>query len=385
MNRSDNQGPLVSVVIPTSNGAQTIGTVLESLASQDYPNIEIVIIDNGSTDNTESVVKGFMSRSSKPVKYFKYPNRLGHAGAINEGIRKASGDVIIVLHDDVVLCQRNWVSSMLEVLNKDNVGAASSLFITDPDEFSGINKVFAYIYILGWHKPNVNISTQEVLYTGLNNDAIKREVIERVGLMDETYRYSTHDLDFSEKVRRIGYKIVLNPKVCARHILSSHQRSLKSHLIKAWQYGFPSGVILKRYGYLPNIDNMYLVISLIMFALSIININIALLISAILIASSFIIEPPNYYKKPRYLMRLRKILVNLTGAAILFVLLKGSLFIVPLLGGVPIVRALLSAFSAFKEQRSIRLSFLVLILHPIWSLINGVAALVGMPWFYLRT
>ena len=83
-------------------------------------------------------------------------------------------------------------------------------------------------------------------------------------------------------------------------------------------------------------------------------------------------------------MRLRKILVNLTGAAILFVLLKGSLFIIPLLGGVPIARALLSAFSAFKEQRSIRLSFLVLILHPIWSLINGAAALVGMPWFYLR-
>jgi glycosyltransferase involved in cell wall biosynthesis len=174
MNRSDNQGPLVSVVIPTSNGAQTIGTVLESLASQDYQNIEIIIIDNGSTDNTEGVVKGFMGKSSRPVKYFKYPNKLGHAGAINEGIRKTSGDVIIVLHDDVVLCQRNWVSSMLEVLNKDNVGVASSLFVTDPDELSGINKVFAYIYILGWHKPNVNISTQEVLYTGLNNDVIKR-------------------------------------------------------------------------------------------------------------------------------------------------------------------------------------------------------------------
>jgi hypothetical protein len=101
-------------------------------------------------------------------------------------------------------------------------------------------------------------------------------------------------------------------------------------------------------------------------------------------ALSFIIEPPNYYKKPRYLMRLRKILVNLVGAVILFVLLKGSLFIIPLLGGVPIARALLSAFSAFKEQHSIRLSLLVLILHPIWSLINGVATLVGMPWFYLK-
>jgi len=322
-----------------------------------------------------------MSKLSK-LKYFKYPNKLGHAGAINEGIRKASGDVIVVLHDDVVLCQRNWISSMLEILNKDNVGVASSLFITDPDELYGINKAFAYVYILGWHKSIVNINTQEVLYTGLNNDAIKSEVIEKIGLMDETYKYGTHDIDFSERVRRIGYKIVLNPKVCAKHILSSHQRSLNSHLIKAWQYGFPSGIILKRYGYLPNIDNMYLIISLIMFTLSIIN--IALLISAIFMAISFIIEPPNYYKKPRYLMRLRKILVNLASAAILFFLLKGALFIIPLLGGVPIVRALLSAFNAFKEQRSIRLSLLVLILHPMWSLINGVATLIGIPWFYLK-
>jgi hypothetical protein len=84
------------------------------------------------------------------------------------------------------------------------------------------------------------------------------------------------------------------------------------------------------------------------------------------------------------MVRLRKILANLAGAAILYLLLKGSLFIIPLLGGVPIVRALSSALSAFKEQRSVRLSFLVLILHPIWSLINGVATLVGMLWFYLK-
>jgi glycosyltransferase involved in cell wall biosynthesis len=384
MSYSNNQGPLVSVVIPTSNGAQTIGAVLESLASQDYQNIEIIIIDNGSTDNTENVVKSFMSRLSKPVKYFKYPDKLGHAGAINEGIRKASGDVIIVLHDDVVLCQRNWISSMLEILNKDNVGVASSLFITDPGELSGINKAFAYIYILGWHKPVVKISTQEVLYTGLNNDVIKREVIERVGLMDETYKYSIHDIDFSEKVRRIGYKIVLNPKVCAKHILSSHQRSLKSHLIKAWQYGFPSGIILKRYGYLPNIDNMYLIVSLIMFALSLFNINIALLISAIFMAISFIVEPPNYYGKSKHLIRLRKILVNIAGAIIFLILFKGTFFIIPLLGGASMARAILSSFNAFREQHDVILSLLVLVFHPIWSLINGVAVLAGIPWFLLK-
>jgi GT2 family glycosyltransferase len=381
---SDYQRPLISIVIPTSNGAQTIGAVLGSLASQDYENLEIIIIDNGSTDNTESVVKNFINKSNRVVRYYKYPNKLGHAGAINEGIRKASGNVIVVLHDDVVLCQHNWLSSMLEVLSKDNVGVVSSLFITDPNELSGINKVFAYIYILGWHKPDTNINIREVLYTGLNNDMIKKDVIDKVGLLDETYKYGAHDIDFSEKVRRLGYKIVLNPRVCVRHILSSHQRSLKSHLIKAWQYGFPSGIILKRYGYLPNIDNLYLAISLLLFAISIININIALLASIILLALSFIIEPPNYYGKSKHLIRLRKILVNIAGAIIFLILFKGTFFIVPLLGGASMARAILSSFNAFREQHDVILSLLVLVFHPIWSLINGVAVLAGIPWFLLK-
>jgi len=378
------QSLLVSIVIPTCNGAQTIGNVLESVISQDYENMEIIVIDNGSTDNTEDVVKNFIGKSRKLIKYYKYPSKLGHAGAINEGIKKASGNIIVILHDDVVLYQRNWLSSMLEVLKKDEVGVASSLLVTDPNELSGINRAFAYIYLLGWHRPNVNIDVCEVLYTGLNNDVIRKEVLEKVGLMDEIYKYGTHDIDFSERVRRNGYKIVLNPKVYAKHILSSHQRSLKSHLIKAWQYGFPSGIILKRYGYLPNIDNAYLVISLLIFAISLINLNLALLISLILIALSFIIEPPNYYGKPKYFIRLRKVVANLMGAVILFISLKSTLFIIPLLGGIPILRSLISSFNAFREQRSVNLCLLILILHPIWSLINGMATLIGIPWFFIK-
>jgi GT2 family glycosyltransferase len=223
MSSSNDRYPLVSIVILTSNGAQTIEKVLESVISQGYENIEVIVIDNGSTDNTENIVKNFMSKSSEPIRYYKYPSKLGHAGAINEGIRRALGDVIVMLHDDVVLCQRNWLSSMTNILRDKQVGVASSLFVTAPNELSGINKVFAYVYLLGWHRPDVDMDVQEVLYTGLNNDVIKREVIEKVGLMDETYKYGTHDIDFSERVRKSGYKIVLNPKVCAKHILSSYQ------------------------------------------------------------------------------------------------------------------------------------------------------------------
>jgi glycosyltransferase involved in cell wall biosynthesis len=384
MSPSNDSYPLVSIVIPTSNGAQTIEKVLESVISQDYENIEVIVIDNGSTDNTENIVRNFMSNSCVEIRYYKYPTKLGHAGAINEGIRKALGDVIVILHDDVVLCQHNWLLSMTNILRDKQVGVASSLFVTFPNELSGINKVFAYVYLLGWHRPDVDMGVQEVLYTGLNNDVIQREVIKKVGLMDETYKYGTHDIDFSERVRKSGYKIVLNPKVCAKHLLSSYQRSLVSHLVKAWQYGFPSGIILKRYRYLPNIDNAYFAISLLIFAISLINLNLALLMLLILIGLSFIIEPPNYYRKSKHFIKLKKLLVNLTGAVILFILLKGTFFIIPLLGGVPLLRSFISSFNAFKEQHSVKLSLLVLLFYPIWSFINGMATLIGISWFLLK-
>jgi len=65
----------------------------------------------------------------------------------------------------------------------------------------------------------------EVLYSGLNKDLIRREVIEKVGLLVNSYKYGMHDIDFAERVRRAGYKIVLNPKGHVEHLLSYYQKS----------------------------------------------------------------------------------------------------------------------------------------------------------------
>ncbi|ADX81833.1 glycosyltransferase [Sulfolobus islandicus] len=369
---------LVSIIIPTSNGEKTLPEVLNSILIQDYKNFEIIIIDNGSKDNTEKIVKKFLTENDLNLKYFKYENKLGHAGAINEGIKKASGDFLLILHDDMKLGEKNWISSMLKVFERKEVGVSSSLLVTSPFKLNGINKAFSYIYILGWHKI-VNIPEQEVLFTGLNNDIIRREVIEKIGMFDNTYPYSMHDIDFSEKVRRLGYKIILNPKVHVEHLLSSYQRSLKSHLIKAWQYGFPSTLILKRYKYLPNLDNFLFFIFIIFFFMSffINKFDILLYISIAITLLTLPLEQPNFYGKNKLKNRGKKLIISYILSS-LFYLLNENAFFLFLGGSVIFYRTLKSSIESLKELKDIKTSLQIIIFYLIWSFINGLAVFAGI-------
>jgi GT2 family glycosyltransferase len=376
---------IVSIVIPTSNAEDTIENVLNSILSQDYKEYEVIIIDNGSKDRTEEIVKKIIEKKKADIKYYKYEKQLGHAGAINEGIMKASGDLILILHDDVVLGGNNWLSEMVKVMEREDVGIASSLFVTPVKELSGINKVFSYVYILGWHDTNMNLGIQEVMYSGLNNDMIKRKVIEKVGYPDNSYKFGMHDIDYSERVRRAGYKIVLNPKVHVKHLLSSYQRSLRGHLRKAWQYGYPSSVILKRYGYLPNLDNFLFAISLLLFFFSLFVSSYFLLLALILGVLSLIsfkLEQPNFYGRSRYLIRAKKLLLSFIAGLVGYLLFHPLFFIA--YGGVVILyRTLSNTIVSYKELKDLKVSLLVLLFFPIWSLINGFSVLGGFFTFLL--
>jgi glycosyltransferase involved in cell wall biosynthesis len=87
--------PLVSVVIPTYNRAQYIAETIESVLAQTYPNLEIIVIDDGSTDNTEEVVSKFIPK----IQYIKQKNSERGASR-NHGLRLAKGEYISFLDSD---------------------------------------------------------------------------------------------------------------------------------------------------------------------------------------------------------------------------------------------------------------------------------------------
>lgn len=102
--------PLVSVIIPAYNGERYLSSAIDSLLVQDYANIEIIIVDDGSTDNTKEIVQVYGDK----IKYFYKPNG-GEASARNYGIRKAAGDFIAFLDCDD-LYKKDKISKQLKTL-----------------------------------------------------------------------------------------------------------------------------------------------------------------------------------------------------------------------------------------------------------------------------
>lgn len=104
--------PLASVVIPVYNGERFLGDALESVFDQDYERIEIVVIDDGSQDRTNEIVRGFPG-----ARYVRQRNQ-GPAAARNTGIALSSGEVVSFLDaDDVML--RHRISSQVSVLLRE--------------------------------------------------------------------------------------------------------------------------------------------------------------------------------------------------------------------------------------------------------------------------
>ncbi len=120
--------PKVSVVMLVLNGQRFIREAIESIVAQTYRNLELVVVDDGSTDGTGDIVKLFMSRID--IRYVRHSENRGIAFSVNDGIRNATGDMISFLdHDD--LWFPNFVETQIRYLEEhSDVGMVHSDFQT---------------------------------------------------------------------------------------------------------------------------------------------------------------------------------------------------------------------------------------------------------------
>lgn len=166
---------LVSVIIPTFNRADMVGEAIESVCIQNCPDKEIIVIDDGSTDETRSVVGSFGDK----VKYIFIKNR-GVSGARNVGIRRAKGGLIAFLDSDDL-----WLSGKLET-QADYFAKNSGICICQTEEIwirngKRVNPRVVHKKQTGWifeHCiPRCIVSPSAVM--------IRRSVFDKIGLFDE--------------------------------------------------------------------------------------------------------------------------------------------------------------------------------------------------------
>lgn len=164
--------PLISVVIPTCNRPESLKRAIKSVLHQTYKNLEIIVIDDASTENYQKIIKCF---DKKIVTYIKNKTRKGGAYSRNIGIKKTKGKFIAFLDDD-----DEWMPKKLEkqmaVFNDPNVGLAVCYSIDK--RFDGIRiskppKDADYTYLL----KSFNLSST-------SSYMVKKEVLDKVGYFD---------------------------------------------------------------------------------------------------------------------------------------------------------------------------------------------------------
>ena len=200
--------PKVSIIVPAYNEEVIIATSIKSLVKQNYRHLEIIIIDDGSTDSTSTIAKKFEGEfEGKVIKVFRKPNG-GKAKALNFGIRKSSGEFIMCVDADSKL-NTNAVDLMVRYFQDEEIVAvAGSVFVSN--RVNIWTKLQALEYIEGLNMVrNAQAFLKLVnIIPGPIGMFRKEAVLEVGGYEDDTF---AEDADLTLKLLQKNYKIEFEP------------------------------------------------------------------------------------------------------------------------------------------------------------------------------
>jgi len=243
----------LSVVICTFNRGNRLDECLNSLTKQSFSGFEVIIIDGGSTDNTNKII--FKYSKKLKIKKVTYKNK-ELARARDKGWRKAKGELVAWIDDDVVV-SRNWAKSIIEIFNHHpEIGGVSgptivkNKLLRNRDIFSFYNKrglwglmgkIWNNFFLEGqkdevgkilksgaW-TPGSNFPSslkikglKDVDYLEACNMTLKRKLIAQVGGFDYGYTKVAEwsELDLAIRVKSLGYRLVFSSKVRVNHNIS---------------------------------------------------------------------------------------------------------------------------------------------------------------------
>ncbi|MBP5977060.1 glycosyltransferase family 2 protein [Brasilonema sp. CT11] len=221
--------PLISVIIPTYCREEALRDSLADVLKQDYPNYEVLVVDQ--TPKHQSQTEAYLQElaETNKIKWFRL-NWASLPGARNYGVRRAAGEIILFIDDDVQLTPGFLAAHAKNYLEKPEVGAvAGRVFDRMKLGDSGGKLQISYLPPqamdpgIAWYYIDLvhTIKPQEVLTARGCNMSFRREIFTKYGLkFDERFRGSAvrEESDFCLRLRQTGYKIWYDPEADLVHL-----------------------------------------------------------------------------------------------------------------------------------------------------------------------
>lgn len=235
--------PPVSVVVPVLNAARTLSRCLDALAQLDPAPIEILVVDNGSTDDSRAIVERFAaSHRAVVVRVLDAPRR-GASIARNVGVRQATGSVIAFTDADCAP-EPGWLATLMRPFAEPRTAAVAGLVVGDPGH--SLLEIFSSLYTLQLPaEPQVH--TTFTPFAGgfpTANLAIRRESFMALQGFDERVAIYGEDYDLCARIYAEGWQIVYEPGSVVRH---HHRTSLRSVLKQAYGFGRSHAYVIQKH------------------------------------------------------------------------------------------------------------------------------------------
>ncbi|MHA1363336.1 MAG: glycosyltransferase [Candidatus Freyarchaeota archaeon] len=227
----------VSVVLCAYNRKHDVTECIDSILKQDYPDFDIWVVDDASTDGTYEFLKERFGKNKK-LHLIRNDTEMGNTRSRNMVMRQSRGEIIASTDDDCIV-HRDWIANLVKVFEESpNIGLVTG-------------KVLPIFYgkVPKWLEPPIYpilaIRTENQRTEALNpygcNMAVRRSVMEKINFLNEDITrkhgglYSGEDTDLGIRVRAAGYRVVYTPHAVVEHKMFP-ERISKEHFIRRALY-----------------------------------------------------------------------------------------------------------------------------------------------------
>ncbi len=232
----DFNGKMVSIIIPTCDRKDSLKAALDSVAGLDYPRdrYEVLVVDDGSVDGTEQLVRELQARVPIVLRYFRQEKK-GLSAAKNVGIRESRGEILVFTDDDCLL-EKEWLALLVKPFDSPGVGVVGG-----PDripEASGplatcIDYSVTSFIGTGGVREGGAMRLAKYYPRGCNT-AMLKSVVEKVGGFDENFR-AGEDIELVYRVKRAGYSIAYASEAFVWH---KRRASFRTFLRQIFSRGY---------------------------------------------------------------------------------------------------------------------------------------------------
>ena len=224
--------PLVSVVVCCYNAAPTLDECLQSLGGLGYPNYEVIVIDDGSSDGTHEIA------ARHAMRCIRVPNG-GLSRARNLGIEAARGDIVAFIDSDAY-ADPDWLYYMVNALEENNAAAVGGPNLSPPqDGFTA-----QCVDQAPGNPTCVLVDNERAEHIPGCNMAFRKEAFDAVGRFDAQHRAAGDDVDLCWRLLVADRKIVYHPSAVVWH----HRRpTVRGYLRQQKGYGYAEAHLQRRY------------------------------------------------------------------------------------------------------------------------------------------